>query len=101
MQATHIPPHLLPESAHGAFGWVPDLGLTVSGPAAMDDLWQLEALMTEQGLKLQATRMVYDRSYALDRLACAYARGDDMLRDLAQRIFDSFQSRGEWIGLAH
>ncbi|MBB3194337.1 hypothetical protein [Roseateles terrae] len=101
MQVHSVPLHLLPESAHGAYGWVPDLGLTVSGPAAMDDLWQLETLMTQQGMKLQATRMVYDRSYALDRLACAYARGDETLRELAQQIFDSFQRRGEWIGLSH
>jgi hypothetical protein len=101
MSVTAVPLHLLPESAQGAYGWVPDLGLTVSGPTAMDDLWQLETLMTQQGMKLQATRMVYDRAYALDRLACAYARGDATLQALAQQIFDNFQRRGEWIGLAH
>ncbi|SEK39904.1 hypothetical protein SAMN05216359_101696 [Roseateles sp. YR242] len=101
MHITAIPPHLMPETAQAPWGLVQDLGLTVAGPTGMDDLWRLEDLMVEQGMSLQATRMVYDRHYALERLAQAHARGDATLQALAQQVFDSFQRRGEWIGLVH
>lgn len=101
MLTTAIPPHLMPETAQAPWGLVPDLGLTVAGPTGMDDLWRLEDLMAEQGMTLQATRMVYDRHYALERLAHAHARGDEALQALAQEVFDTFQRRGEWIGLVH
>ncbi|WAC75271.1 hypothetical protein OU995_11455 [Roseateles sp. SL47] len=101
MHINVIPSNLLPETAQVPWGLVPDLGLSVAGPAGMDDLWRLGDLMVSQGMKLQATRMVYDRPYALERLACAYTKGDDTLRALAQDIFDTFQRRGEWMGLAH
>lgn len=96
-----IPPHLMPESAQAPWGLVPDLGLTVCEPAGMADLWRLQSLMAEHGLSVQPTRMLYDRHYALDRLAQAHAHGDETLQQLAQDIFDTYQRRGEWIGLIH
>lgn len=96
-----IPTHLLPESAQAPWGLVPDLGLTVSAPAGLDQLFQLQDLMAAAGLDLQPTRMVYDRHYALDRLARAHATGDAALQALSQDLFDAYQRRGEWIGLVH
>lgn len=96
-----IPPHLMPESAQAPWGVMPDLGLTVTGPAGMDDLVHLQDLMAGFGLSLQPTRMLYDRHYALERLAQAHAHGDERLQALAQDVFDTFQRRGEWIGLVH
>jgi len=101
MLTTAIPPHLMPETVQAPWGLVPEIGLTVAGPTGMDTLWQLQDLMAAQGMSLQATRMVYDRHYALERLACAHARGDATLQALAQEVFDSYQRRGEWIGLVH
>lgn len=97
----HVPPHLMPETAQAPWGVMPDLGLSVAGPAGMDALAQLQDLMADAGLDLQATRMLYDRHYALERLATAHARGDARLQALAQDVFDAYQRRGEWIGLVH
>ncbi len=96
-----IPPHLMPESAQAPWGVMPELGLTVGGPADMHELLELETRMAACGLTLQPTRMLYDRHYALDRLMQAHARGDAPLQALAQSLFDAYQRRGEWIGLVH
>ncbi|UXH76993.1 hypothetical protein [Roseateles amylovorans] len=96
-----IPPHLMPESAQAPWGVMPELGLTVGGPAEMGELLRLQDLMADCGLALQPTRMLYDRHYALDRLMQAHARGDERLQSLAQSLFDAYQRRGEWIGLVH
>ncbi|WP_416757389.1 hypothetical protein ACNI65_14095 [Roseateles sp. So40a] len=98
---TAIPPHLMPESTQAPWGLVPDLGLTVAGTASMDELLVLQDLMADHGLKLQPTRMLYDRLYALERLTTAHARGDARLQAVAQDLFDAYQRRGEWIGLVH
>jgi hypothetical protein len=100
MHAT-IPSHLLPESAQAPWGLMPELGLPVAGAVEMTQLWQLQDLMQAQGLDLQPTRMVYDRLYALERLARAHAQGDATLQALAQDLFDTYQRCGEWIGLIH
>ena len=84
-----------------SLGLMPELGAVVAGPVGMEPLWQLQGLMEAQGLKLQPTRMVYDRMYALERLATAHARGDAELQALAQSLFDRYQNSGEWLGLLH
>lgn len=78
-----------------------DLGLTVVAPAKPADLQRLQALMAAEGLSLQATRMMYDRLYACERLAQGHASANPQLRELAMQLFNSYQQAGEWIGLVH
>lgn len=101
MHTTAIPQHLMPESAQAPWGLLPDLGLTIAGPVDGDELQQFTDLMAGHGLSLQPTRMLYDRLYALERLAHAHANGNARLQAVAQDLFDAYQRRGEWIGLIH
>jgi len=89
-----VDPALRPQAAF-------DLGLTVVAPANPADLQRLQALMAAEGLSLQATRMMYDRLYACERLAQGHASANPQLRELAMQLFNSYQQAGEWIGLVH
>ncbi len=81
------------------------LGLTVAGaaggPVKTRDLLRLGQLMSDAGLAINPTRMLYDRQYAHECLADALASHHAGLRDLALDLFDAYQAAGEWIGLAH
>ena len=108
-----VPLHLLPEGAQLAsalpelgneFGVrieSVDLGMPVAGAVALHELMALQALMQGEGQSLQPTRMLYDRLYALERLAVAHASANPQLREQAVRLFDRYQLAGEWIGLVH
>ena len=62
---------------------------------------RFHVLMAQEGLALQPTRMLYDRLYACERLAQGHASANGALRELAMRMFNSYQQAGEWIGLIH
>ena len=89
-----VDPGLRPQSAV-------ELGLPIAGPVDMADLQRFQALMADRGIALQSTRMLYDRLYALERLAQGHASGHTALRELAERLFNGYQQAGEWIGLIH
>lgn len=105
-----VPKHLVPAQARQGLAWseyaelggveLPELGLPMLAPVNAAELEQLHALMHRQHLGLQTTRMLYDRLYAFERLAAAYASSDEVLRELALELFQRYQSTGEWIGLA-
>ncbi len=83
-----------------------ELGLTLAGagpgaPVRSADLMRFAQLMADAGLPLQATRMLYDRAYAFDRLAEGHASEHGPLRELALQLFEAYQGAGEWIGLVH
>jgi hypothetical protein len=105
-----IPLHLIPQQALGSLDYAeagvaevcpPDLGLPITGPVDMGQLQAFQGLMLQAGLRLQPTRMLYDRLYAFERLAEAHASASPALRDLAMQLFDCYQRGGEWIGLMH
>ncbi len=87
-------PALRPQSSR-------EFGSPLVGPVASDDLQAFQRLMAQEGLALQPTRMLYDRLYACERLAQAHASANAALRELAMRMFNSYQQAGEWIGLIH
>ncbi|MBV8605625.1 MAG: hypothetical protein JO224_13140 [Pelomonas sp.] len=114
-----IPLHLLPEDAID-FGESPgytvrgqavdpqllparevELASPLTGPVAVDDLLVLQAGLQALGHDLSVPRMLYDRLYACDRLAWAYAHGGAPLRELALSLYDGYERAGEWIGLIH
>lgn len=106
----NIPLHLIHRQALGALDPVdggvevhlPDLrGLPITGPVDMGQLQAFQGLMLHAGLRLQPTRMLYDRLYAFERLAEAHASASPALRELALQLFDRYQCGGEWIGLMH
>lgn len=78
-----------------------ELGSPIAGPVGGGDLQQLAALMAQEQIALQPTRMMYDRLYACERLALAHASANPALRELAMRLFNDYQQAGEWIGLIH
>ncbi len=78
-----------------------EFGSPIAGPVDAGDLQRFHALMTREGLALQPTRMLYDRLYACERLAQGHASANASLRELAMRMFNSYQQAGEWIGLIH
>jgi hypothetical protein len=78
-----------------------ELGSPISGPVDGRDLQRFEALMAGEGLRLQPTRMLYDRLYAFDRLAVGHASSNMALRNLSLQLFQDYQRAGEWIGLIH
>ncbi len=78
-----------------------ELGALLVGPVDGSELQRFQQLMQMEGLSLQPTRMMYDRLYACERLAVGHASANPMLRDLALKLFNSYQQAGEWIGLAH
>ena len=78
-----------------------DFGSPIAGPVDAADLQRFQALMAQEGLTLQPTRMLYDRLYACERLAQGHASASAALRELAMRMFNSYQQAGEWIGLIH
>lgn len=47
--------------------------------------------MAQQGVKVQAARLGYDRRYAFDCLAQAHACHDAPLRALAVELFEAFE----------
>jgi hypothetical protein len=105
-----IPLHLIPQQALGSLDhaeagvaevFLPELGLPITGPVDMGQLQTFQGLMLQAGLRLQPTRMLYDRLYAFERLAEAHASASPALRDLALQLFDRYQRGGEWIGLMH
>jgi hypothetical protein len=73
----------------------------IAGPVDAGDLQRFQGLMAQEGLALQPTRMLYDRLYACERLAQGHASANAALRELAMRMFNSYQQAGEWIGLIH
>lgn len=81
------------------------LGLTVAGathgPVSSRDLLRFGQLMSDAGLAINPTRMLYDRHYAQECLAEGYDSGHPGLGELAADLFEAYQSAGEWIGLAH
>jgi hypothetical protein len=108
-----VPLHLLPEGAHtvpalpdfgtnlGVMVESLDLGMPVAGAVSLLELMELQTLLQAEGQSLQPTRMLYDRLYALERLAAAHASANPQLRERALRLFDRYQQAGEWIGLVH
>jgi len=98
----------VPNGLKLAPGWhlgdVRELGLgiaTATGPVRTADLMRFGQLMADAGLPLQPTRMLYDRSYAYDRLAEGHASEHPSLSELALELFEAYQGAGEWIGLVH
>ncbi|MCV2370840.1 hypothetical protein [Roseateles oligotrophus] len=87
-------PALRPQSAL-------EFGSPIVGPVDGGDLLRFQSLMALEGLALQPTRMLYDRLYACERLAQGHASANAALRELAMRMFNSYQQAGEWIGLIH
>jgi hypothetical protein len=108
-----VPLHLLPEGAQtvpalpdfagdlGVRVESIDLGMPVAGAVSLHELLELQTLLQGEGQSLQPTRMLYDRLYALERLAAAHASANSQLRAHALRLFDRYQQAGEWIGLIH
>jgi len=115
-----IPLHLIPDHQHNALPLYAldgvavavdpslrpqhqllDLCMPVVGPADPADLQRFQALMAADGLSAQATRMMYDRLYACERLAQGHGSANPALRDLAMHLFNSYQQAGAWIGLVH
>ncbi|MCX2862737.1 hypothetical protein OOZ63_12910 [Paucibacter sp. PLA-PC-4] len=103
-----IPLHLIPAQSRSSLEFfddgvaeVQDLGLSIAGPVDGVQLQAFQSLMQQAGLRLQPTRMLYDRLYAFERLAEAHASGNQALRELAMQLFDSYQRAGEWIALMH
>ncbi len=105
-----IPLHLIPAQHRGALDFsgvdaavsaveLPDLGLSITGPVEASQLQEFQLLMQQAGLRLQPTRMLYDRLYAFERLADAHASACPALRELAMQLFECYQRAGEWIGL--
>ena len=78
-----------------------EFGSPIVGPVDGGDLQRFQALMGQEGLALQPTRMLYDRLYACERLAQGHASANAALRELAMRMFNCYQQAGEWIGLIH
>lgn len=81
------------------------LGLTVagaaSGPVSSADLLRFGQLMSDAGLPINPTRMLYDRHYAYECLAAGHGSDHARLQELSLDLYDAYQSAGEWIGLAH
>lgn len=81
------------------------LGLTVAnattGPVSTGDLLRFGQLMSDAGLPINPTRMLYDRHYAFECLAMGHGSEHPGLRGLSLDLYESYQSAGEWIGLAH
>jgi len=105
-----IPLHLLPESG-------PELSFSLAGleidpslvprrtvelesPIAsaveLSALQRFAQMMGQQDRRVSATRMVYDRLYACERLAEAYGSDDDALRELAVTLYEGYERAGEW-----
>jgi hypothetical protein len=78
-----------------------EFGSPLVGAVDGGDLQRFHTLMACEGLSLQPTRMLYDRLYACERLAQGHASANASLRNLAMRMFNSYQQAGEWIGLIH
>jgi len=81
------------------------LGLTVAnattGPVSSRDLLRFGQLMSDAGLPINPTRMLYDRHYAYECLADGHGNEHPGLRELAMDLFQAYQAAGEWIGMAH
>lgn len=79
------------------------LGLTAAGagPVSSGELLRFGQLMSDAGLAINPTRMLYDRPYAHACLARALGSAHPGLQDLALDLFDGYQAAGEWLGLAH
>jgi hypothetical protein len=81
------------------------LGLTVAGaatgPVSTAELLRFGQLMSDAGLAINPTRMLYDRQYAYECLADGHGSEHPGLRELALSLYEAYQSAGEWIGLAH
>jgi hypothetical protein len=81
------------------------LGLTVagaaSGPVSTAELLRFGQLMSDAGLAINPTRMLYDRQYAHECLADGHGSEHPGLRELALSLYEAYQAAGEWIGLAH
>lgn len=79
------------------------LGLTVTdtGPVSSAQLLRFGQLMSDAGLAINPTRMLYDRPYAHACLAQGLGSAHPGLQDLALDLFDGYQAAGEWLGLAH
>lgn len=89
-----VDPSLRPQTAF-------ELDPLLVGPVDGTELQRFQQLMQMEGQVLQPTRMMYDRLYACERLAVGHASSNPVLRDLALKLFNSYQQAGEWIGLAH
>lgn len=73
----------------------------IVAPVDASRLQRLHALMFAAGLDLEPTRMVYDRTYAYERLAAGFGSDSETLRQFAIDVFADYQDAGEWIGLIH
>lgn len=78
-----------------------ELGMPIAGPVEMGDIMAFQQLMFDEGLYMQPTRMLYDRLYAFEQLARGHASAHAGLRALSMRLFNAYQSAGEFIGLMH
>ncbi|MFN3860764.1 MAG: hypothetical protein ACK4R2_04770 [Roseateles sp.] len=81
------------------------LGLTVAnattGPVSTADLLRFGQLMSDAGLPINPTRMLYDRGYAYECLAAGQGSAHARLREVALDLYEAYQAAGEWIGLVH
>jgi|APAra7269096661_1048516.scaffolds.fasta_scaffold00013_358 hypothetical protein len=105
-----IPLHLLPESgpelSYSLAGLeidpslVPRNTVELESPIAsaveLSALQRFAQMMEGQGRRVSATRMVYDRLYACERLAEAYGSENTALRELAVTLYEGFERAGEW-----
>jgi len=108
-----IPLHLLPESgpelSYSLAGLeidpslVPGRTVHLESPIAsaveLSALQRFAQMMDGQGRRVSATRMVYDRLYACERLAEAYGSDDVALRELAITLYAGYERAGEWEAL--
>lgn len=72
-------------------------GLSVG--AKLDELERFARLMQTQGVGVEATRMLFDMSYANHRLHEALASDCAPLQALAERLHLQYQRAGHWLGL--
>ena len=61
----------------------------------MGELLRFKSMMGAEGQRVHLARMVYDRHYAYERIACAHASANDRLRRVALGLFQICHRRDE------
>jgi hypothetical protein len=82
----HAPPEFLCDQSSS-------VALPLGGRVRTQTLRAFVRAMAGQGVMVQAARLGYDRLYACQCFAAAYAGSDARLRELALEMFDAFEYR--------